>query len=190
MTDVTNYLDGRTLILLSNREPYEHLASAEGIHVRQPPGGLVSALDPRCDAPVAFGSRGAPGSADRETADNVGRLGVPPFEPAYTLRRVWLNDDDIDGYYLGFANTRAMAALSPADPTLRVSPRALGVLSADQRAIRAPRCTRSRFARRTTPQVWVQDYHFALVAAEICVVSHRTSSSIISGTFRFRRRIC
>ena len=46
MTDVTPYLDGRTLILLSNREPYEHLAGEERIHVRQPPGGLVSALDP------------------------------------------------------------------------------------------------------------------------------------------------
>ena len=46
MTDVTRHLDGRTLILLSNREPYEHLAGSEGIHVRQPPGGLVSALDP------------------------------------------------------------------------------------------------------------------------------------------------
>ena len=38
MTDVTRYLDGRTLILLSNREPYEHLAGSEGVHVRQPPG--------------------------------------------------------------------------------------------------------------------------------------------------------
>ena len=105
MTDVTRHLDGRTLILLSNREPYEHLAGDEGIHVRQPPGGLVSALDPTMRRTggtwVAWGS----GSADRETADEVGRLGVPPFEPAYTLRRVWLDESDIEGYYLGFANT-------------------------------------------------------------------------------------
>ena len=105
MTDVTRYLDGRTLILLSNREPYEHLAGDSGIHVRQPPGGLVSALDPTMRRTggiwVAWGS----GSADKDTADEVGRLGVPPFEPAYTLRRVWLDESDIEGYYLGFANT-------------------------------------------------------------------------------------
>ena len=50
MPDLSRYLEDRTLIMLSNREPYEHRHSetAEGtveIEVRQPPGGLVSAAE-------------------------------------------------------------------------------------------------------------------------------------------------
>jgi trehalose 6-phosphate synthase len=166
MTDVTRHLDGRTLILLSNREPYEHLAGPEGVHVRQPPGGLVSALDPTMRRTsgtwVAWGS----GSADSDTADEVGRLGVPPFEPAYTLRRVFLTESDIEGYYLGFANS----ALWPLchlviqhfefhrehwDRYQEVNARFAAAVH--EESLRA----------NATPQVWVQDYHFALVPAEL-----------------------
>ena len=49
---------------------------------------------------VAWGS----GTADREVADETGRVAVPPGEESYTLRRVWLDDADINGYYHGFAN--------------------------------------------------------------------------------------
>jgi trehalose 6-phosphate synthase len=166
MTDVTTHLDGRTLILLSNREPYEHLAGTEGIHVRQPPGGLVSALDPTMRRTggtwVAWGS----GSADRETADDVGRLGVPPFEPAYTLRRVWLSEDDIEGYYLGFANT----ALWPLCHLL------IQHFEFHREHWECYQTVNARFATavyeeavraKSAPQVWVQDYHFALVPADL-----------------------
>jgi trehalose 6-phosphate synthase len=166
MTDVTRYLDGRTLILLSNREPYEHLAGAEGIHVRQPPGGLVSALDPIMRRTggtwVAWGS----GSADRDTADEVGRLGVPPFEPAYTLRRVWLDARDIEDYYLGFANS----ALWPLCHLL------IQHFEFHREHWECYQDVNARFAQAVyeeslragaVPQVWVQDYHFALVPAEL-----------------------
>ncbi|MBX6332752.1 MAG: trehalose-6-phosphate synthase, partial [Gemmatimonadaceae bacterium] len=68
MPDLSRYLEDRTLIMLSNREPYEHRRGDTGIEVRQPPGGLVSALDPTMRAThgvwVAWGS----GSADADTA--------------------------------------------------------------------------------------------------------------------------
>ena len=166
MTDVTRYLDGRTLILLSNREPYEHLAGPEGVHVRQPPGGLVSALDPTMRRTggmwVAWGS----GSADRETADPVGRLGVPSYDPAYTLRRVWLSDADIEGYYLGFANS----ALWPLCHLL------IQHFEFHSEHWESYKAVNERFAAavheeslqvKGVAQVWVQDYHFSLVPAEL-----------------------
>ena len=166
MTDVTRYLDGRTLILLSNREPYEHLAGAEGIHVRQPPGGLVSALDPTMRRTsgtwVAWGS----GSADRETADQVGRLRVPPFEPAYTLRRVWLDEADIEGYYFGFANS----ALWPLCHLLIQHFEFHGEHWERYQSVNARFATalyEESLRVNGRPQVWVQDYHFALVPAEL-----------------------
>jgi trehalose 6-phosphate synthase len=162
MPDIARYLEDRTLILLSNREPYEHVAGPNGIEIRQPPGGLVSALDPTMQRTqgiwVAWGS----GSADHETADAQGRLAVPPDDPTYSLRRVWLDADDIEGYYLGFANS----ALWP-----------LCHMLIQHFRFRADHWTRyqnvnERFADAVAsevlrapgrPVVWIQDYHFALV---------------------------
>ncbi len=156
------HLAGRTLVLLSNREPYEHVERNGSVEVRQPPGGLVSALDPtmrRTDGVwIAWGS----GNADRAHADREGRLCVPPDEPAYTLRRVWLDEADVDGYYLGFANS----ALWPLCHML------IQHFEFRSEHWERYRDVNRRFAEavlreahRVTarPIVWVQDYHFALV---------------------------
>ena len=69
-----------------------------------PASGLVAALEPVMRACrgkwIAHGS----GSADRETVDRHDRIRVPPEDPAYTLRRVWLTDEEQEGYYYGFSN--------------------------------------------------------------------------------------
>ena len=97
-------LGGKKLYLVSNREPYMHEKDGPGIRCIVPAGGLVTALDPVmrvCDGLwIAHGS----GDADRETVDGNNKLRVPPKEPAYTLKRVWLTKEEEDGYYYGFAN--------------------------------------------------------------------------------------
>lgn len=166
MAYIDRYLRDRTLILLSNREPYEHVARDGVVTVRQPAGGLVSALDPTMQHThgtwVAWGS----GAADADTADADGRLMVPPDRPSYTLRRVWLSDDDIEGYYLGFANSVLW-------PICHMLIQHLEVRDEHWRCYQE---VNSRFAaavadeaRRAegTPMVWIQDYHFALVADEL-----------------------
>jgi trehalose-6-phosphate synthase len=97
---------GRRFVVVANREPYEHRWSDEvgEIDVRRPAGGLTSALDPLLQALggtwVAWGS----GEADAAVVDKEHRVRVPPEEPRYTLRRVWLTQRDIHRYYLGFSN--------------------------------------------------------------------------------------
>jgi len=97
-------LGGKKLFLISNREPYMDMKEGRSIKTIVPAGGLVTALDPVmriCDGLwLAHGS----GDADRETVDNDDKLRVPPEEPAYTLKRVWLTKEDEDGYYYGFSN--------------------------------------------------------------------------------------
>jgi alpha,alpha-trehalose-phosphate synthase [UDP-forming] len=170
MTDLTTVLRDRTLILLSNREPYEHRKTEGALDVRVPPGGLVSALDPTMQATrgiwVAWGS----GNADAETADSEGRIQVPPDDPSYTLRRVFLDDADIDGYYLGFSN-RSLWPLCH-----------LLVQHFEYRADfwERYRFVNHKFARAVAdevgrsaggPVVWIQDYHFALAAEMIRALS-------------------
>jgi len=97
-------LDGSRLFVVSNREPYIHQRSGKSVNVVVPPSGLVTALEPvlnACDGTwIAHGS----GDADQEYVDALDRLRVPPDDPRYTLRRVWLTKQEEEGYYYGFAN--------------------------------------------------------------------------------------
>jgi alpha,alpha-trehalose-phosphate synthase [UDP-forming] len=163
MPTATDYLDGRTLILLSNREPYEHVVAGDGVQVRKPAGGLVSALDPTLQRThgtwVAWGS----GAADPEHSDADGRVQVPPDDPSYTLRRVWLDEADVDGYYLGFANSSLwpLCHMLIQHFEFRLEHweryRDVNARFADAVADEAARAPGQ-------PVIWIQDYHFALVA--------------------------
>jgi trehalose 6-phosphate synthase len=74
------------------------------VRVLHPASGLVTALEPvmrACSGVwVAHGS----GSADRETVDAHDRVRVPPGEESYSVRRVWLSEEEEKGYYYGFSN--------------------------------------------------------------------------------------
>ncbi len=101
---VRTRLKGSHLFVVSNREPYIHRRNGKDIDVIVPPSGLVTALEPilnACDGTwIAHGS----GNADMEVADEKNHLRVPPDDPRYTLRRVWLTKEEEEGYYYGFAN--------------------------------------------------------------------------------------
>ncbi len=87
---VTHRLGGMKLIAVSNREPYIHTREQGRIECITPASGLTTAIDPVLRAAggvwVAHGS----GSADRDVVDKSDRVSVPPEDPSYTLRRVWL----------------------------------------------------------------------------------------------------
>ena len=103
---VRNKLQEKPLYVVSNREPYMHVFRGEdkAIDVIVPASGVVTALEPvllACNGTwIANGS----GGADRELVDAHDRLRVPPDRPSYTLRRVWLSDEEDRGYYEGFSN--------------------------------------------------------------------------------------
>jgi trehalose 6-phosphate synthase len=92
------------LVVVSNREPYVHTYIGDKVHCQVPVSGLTMAVDPvmrACGGTwVAHGS----GSADLDVCDDNGRVMVPPQDPSYTLRRVWLSREEQEGYYLGFSN--------------------------------------------------------------------------------------
>jgi alpha,alpha-trehalose-phosphate synthase [UDP-forming] len=163
MVDITHYLSDCKLILVSNREPYEHMCGPGGIEVKQPAGGLVTALDPTMRRThgtwVAWGS----GTADRDVSDETGRVAVPPGEECYTVRRVWLDDADVNGYYHGFSN-RALWPLCHMliqhfefRTEFWERYRTVNLRFAHAVADEAERCTGRAMA-------WIQDYHFALAS--------------------------
>jgi trehalose-6-phosphate synthase len=155
-----NELAGDEVLVVSNREPYIHDATPEGIKVRRPASGLVTAVEAvmrACSGTwIAHGS----GSADREVVDRNDRVQVPPARPSYTLRRVWLSKEEEQGYYYGFANEGLwpLCHIAHVRPVFRSSDWEQYV-EVNQRFADAV----VKEANTDDPVVLVQDYHFALL---------------------------
>ena len=154
-------LQGSRLFAVSNREPYVHSRQGRSVVWSVPPSGLVTALEPVLRASDGTWIAQATGNADNETADDLGRLRVPPDHPQYTLRRVWLSKEEEDGFYFGFANEGLwpLCHIAHTRPIFR---------SGDWEQYHA---VNDKFATvvleemrgEKEPIVLVQDYHFALL---------------------------
>jgi len=153
-------LQGRRLIVVSNREPYMHEYGRDLVVCERPASGMVSAIDPVLQACgglwVAHGS----GAADHLVVDAHDRIAVPPEAPCYTLKRVWLSKQEEQGYYYGFANeglwplchvvfARPRFDLTDWEAYVEVNQKFASAILAE--------------IQDTPALVWIQDYHFALL---------------------------
>ncbi len=99
-------LGDNALFVISNREPYMHvLDEAMGsVSCIRPASGVVTAIHPILSACggtwIAHGS----GNADKKFVNSKDKLGVPPEDNRYILKRIWLTKEEEDGYYYGFSN--------------------------------------------------------------------------------------
>jgi trehalose 6-phosphate synthase len=158
---VRTRLEGSRLFVVSNREPYMHQRSSKSLEVVVPPSGLVTALEPvlnACDGTwIAHGS----GDADLEAVDAQDRLRVPPDDPRYTLRRVWLSKEEEEGYYYGFANE----GLWPLCHIAHTRPifRAADWQHYQEVNRKFTQAVLEEIEDTPKPVVLVQDYHFALL---------------------------
>jgi len=158
---VRGKLNGSNLFVVSNREPYVHNWQNGSITVTVPASGLVTAIEPiLCACNGTWVAQGS-GSADTETVDSNDRLQVPPEDPKYTLRRVWLSAAEEEGYYYGFANEGLwpLCHMAHTRPTFRASDweyyNAVNERFADALV--------QEMAGEQDPVVLIQDYHFALL---------------------------
>ena len=158
---VRTKLDGSGLFVVSNREPYIHNRQGNAITVMIPASGLVTALEPiLCACNGTWVAQGS-GTADKQTVDDHDRLQVPPDDPRYTLRRVWITTEEEDGYYYGFANEGLwpLCHMAHTRPTFRASDweyyNQVNARFADALA--------EEMAGEEHPVVLIQDYHFALL---------------------------
>ena len=158
-------LNGRLLVVVSNREPVSHVWRGGQVQIQVPASGLVTAMDPMMRACggvwVAHGS----GDADRETSDTRGRLGVPVDDPRYTLRRVWLSKEEEQGYYAGFSNEGLwpLCHIVHTRPIFRPDDWAY-YLEVNQKFADT---VLDQIKDAEAPLVLIQDYHFAPLSALI-----------------------
>jgi alpha,alpha-trehalose-phosphate synthase [UDP-forming] len=159
--DLGTRLGASRLFVVSNREPYIHMRRGKSVEVSVPPSGLVTALEPVLCACAGTWLAHGNGTADRENVDRYDRLAVPPDDPRYTLRRVWLTKEEEEGYYYGFANEGLwpLCHIAHTRPIFR---------AADWKQYQA---VNRKFADALLeemkdsekPVVLLQDYHFALL---------------------------
>jgi len=157
---IREHFGSSRIFVLSNREPYMHVLQGRETVCIVPPSGLVTAIEPvlrACDGVwVAHGS----GSEDAKNVDKFDRLRVPPDDPRYTLRRVWLSAEEEARYYDGFANeglwplchiahTRPIFRASDWECYQKVNEKFANALLEEMKD-------------SASPIVFVQDYHFAL----------------------------
>ena len=178
--DLQNLVQRQTgdyrLVIVSNRQPYIHnLVDGQPQSV-VPAGGLTSALDPLMQACggtwIAYGG----GQGDRYIVDQDNRVMVPPDDPAYSLRLVWLSEQEEQGYYYGFSNE----ALWPLCHNAYTEP------VFDSRDWRTYQQVNRKFADLVLDEVddrpavvLTQDYHLALLPQYL----RESDAPIITGQF-------
>jgi trehalose-6-phosphate synthase len=151
------------LFVVSNREPYMHVFNGKEKQVKVivPASGVVTALEPvmlACNGTwIANGS----GSADRELVDARDHLRVPPDHPSYTLRRVWLTDEEDRGYYEGFSNEGLwpLCHIAHTRPVFRPD----DWMQYQKINRRFADAVLQEMAGTESPILLAQDYHFALL---------------------------
>ncbi len=159
------YVKDRPIYVVSNTEPYVSKGTKGKITWTVPAGGVVTALEPIMEACggtwVAHGS----GEADKLTADAEGKLRVPPEEPKYTLKRVYLTPKEVAGYYNGFSNE----ALWPLCHLAHVRPQFRKEDWMEYRKVNGlfAKALLEEIRHVEQPVILIQDYHLALVPALI-----------------------
>jgi trehalose 6-phosphate synthase len=158
---VRDHLHSPQVIVVSNREPYIHNFDANQRPVVQiPASGMVTALEPVMRACSGVWVAHGAGTADRATVDRYDQVRVPPDDPSYTLRRVWLTPEEEQGYYFGFSNEGLwpLCLLAYVRPQFR---------SSDWRTYEE---VNAKFAEvvaaesnTDSPVILIQDFHFALL---------------------------
>jgi trehalose 6-phosphate synthase len=159
-------LGDNALFVVSNREPYMHVIDEPTGKVKciRPASGVVTAIHPvLCACGGTWIAHGG-GNADKKFVNSKDKLGVPPEDNRYILKRLWLTKEEEDGYYYGFANEGLwpLSHNTHARPIFRESDwqmyKEVNQRFADSLLEELP---------AKPPLIFIQDYHFTLLAKMI-----------------------
>lgn len=169
-------LGENAFFVVSNREPFMHVTDqlVGKVQVMRPAGGVVTAIDPILRAVGGMWIAHGSGNADKKFVNSKNKLGVPPGDERYILKRVWLTKDEEAGYYYGFANEGLwpLCHITHVRPIFREN---------DWEMYKR---VNEKFAQEildelpeNNPFIFIQDYHFTLLPA---LIKERRPDAIIA----------
>lgn len=151
----------RTIVVASNREPYIHIKKGNKIEYYEPASGMVTAIQPMIQACGGLWIAHGSGNADKLVVNRNDKIRVPPDEPKYTLKRIWLTPEEEKMYYYGFSNEGIwpLCHMAHTRPVFR------------EKDWDAYKLVNAKFADSllseiknvTGPIVLIQDYHLAIL---------------------------
>ncbi len=158
---IASRMEGYKLIIASNRQPFHHMLKAGKLICQREPGGVVTALHPVMQASSGTWIAAASTDYDRQTVDSQNKVKVPPDNPAYTLRRLFIPKMERDAYYFGYANQGLwpLCHIVYTRPVFRQAE-----WEAYQRVNRIFAQAIMEEAVGEKAFVWAHDFHLALVA--------------------------
>ncbi len=158
------YLKDRKIFIVTHREPYIHRHYKNEIHYYEVASGAITALKAVMEACGGTWLAQGSGDADRETVDKNDKIAVPPDEPKYTLKRIWLNEKEEKGFYSFSAEALyPLSLITHTRPIFRkedwveykkVNGKYVATLLAEIKDV-------------SQPLIFVQDYHFTLLSKMI-----------------------
>jgi alpha,alpha-trehalose-phosphate synthase [UDP-forming] len=159
--EVGNLLKNKKMVVVSNREPYMHIHTGKEITCIVPASGMITAMEPVLKACGGLWIASGSGDADREMVDKNDRLQVPPEDPKYTLRRLWLTKEEEDHFYYGFSNEGLwpLCHIAHNRPTFRKEDWNFYKKVNEDFA----KAVLEETADEEEPFILIQDYHFALL---------------------------
>jgi trehalose-6-phosphate synthase len=163
--EMENLLHGKKMIVVSNREPYMHIHDGKDIRCIVPASGMITAMEPILKACSGLWIASGTGDADRETVNKHDKVEVPPEDPKYTLRRLWLTKQEENHFYYGFSNEGLwpLCHIAHTRPTFR-NDDWLDYKKVNEDFARA---VLEETKNEEQPFILIQDFHFALLPALI-----------------------
>jgi len=159
--EMENLLQNKMMIVVSNREPYMHIHEDKEIKCIVPASGMITAMEPILKACGGLWIASGTGDADKETVDKNDKVQVPPEEPKYTLKRLWLTKEEEDHFYYGFSNEGLwpLCHIAHTRPTFRKEDWYYYKKVNEDFA----KAVIDETANEEQPFILIQDYHFALL---------------------------
>lgn len=163
LRDLVHYkLGDNVLFVVSNREPYMHVTDKTTGKPKcvRPASGVVTAIDPILRACGGTWVALASGDADKDFVNSKNKLGVPPEDNRYILKRLWITEEQEKGFYLGFANEGIwpLCHITHTRPIFREEDwkmyKEVNQKFADSILEELP---------AENPMIFIQDYHFTLL---------------------------
>jgi len=159
--EMENLLHKKKMIVVSNREPYMHIHEGKEIKCIVPASGLITAMEPILKACSGLWIASGTGDADKETVNKHGKVEVPPEEPQYTLKRLWLSKEEEKHFYYGFSNEGLwpLCHIAHTRPTFRNDDWEYYKKVNENFA----RAVLDETKNEEEPFILIQDFHFALL---------------------------
>lgn len=160
---------GYKIIIAADAETRQHVKKNGGVQLQGVPGGVSSPFDILAQASSATYIARARTKEDQTEADKKGKVLIRGQDSEYTLKRVFLTDEEVENYYSGFSNQ----TLWPLSHVAFEKPAFHkewyeGYKAVNQKFAKA---IREEISGKTF--IWIHDYQLALVPYFLKLMQHK-----------------